>query len=123
MRFRLASSSSPAAAMMTLQPDSAGPFCRRQLGLTCLDLTDCVSVEDSGVKITDAGLKYVSSYCPSLRELSISDCPQITDFGLYELAKLGPNLRYLSVAKCDQISDTGVKQIAKLCYKLRYLNV
>ena len=72
---------------------------------------------------SDIGIKYVSSYCLQLRELSISDCSQITDFGLYELAKLGPNLRYLSVAKCDQISDAGVKQIARLCYKLRYLNV
>ncbi|TRY69163.1 hypothetical protein TCAL_13793 [Tigriopus californicus] len=115
---------------------------RRSLNLQYLDLTDCTSMEDSGLKmivetcpqllylflrrcqnITDVGVKYISSYCPSLRELSISDCSHITDFGLYELAKLGPNLRYLSVAKCDQISDSGVKQIAKLCYKLRYLNV
>eukprot|EP00095_Tigriopus_kingsejongensis_P010599 maker-scaffold818_size92908-snap-gene-0.24 protein:Tk10599 transcript:maker-scaffold818_size92908-snap-gene-0.24-mRNA-1 annotation:"f-box lrr-repeat protein 7" len=115
---------------------------RRSLNLQYLDLTDCASLEDSGLKmivetcpqllylflrrcqsITDVGIKYIGSYCPSLRELSISDCVQITDFGLYELAKLGPNLRYLSVAKCDRISDSGVKQIAKLCYKLRYLNV
>jgi len=115
---------------------------RRLDHLQYLDLTDCLSLEDSGLKmvvetcpqllylflrrctaITDIGIKYVSSYCLQLRELSISDCSQITDFGLYELAKLGPNLRYLSVAKCDQISDAGVKQIARLCYKLRYLNV
>lgn len=115
---------------------------RRLEHLQYLDLTDCLSLEDTGLKmvvetcpqllylflrrctaITDIGIKYVASYCLQLRELSISDCSQITDFGLYELAKLGPNLRYLSVAKCDQISDAGVKQIARLCYKLRYLNV
>ena len=71
----------------------------------------------------DIGIKYLTSYCLHLKELSISDCSQITDFALYELAKLGPTLRYLSVAKCDQISDAGVKEISRLCYKLRYLNV
>ena len=71
MRFRQASSSSPAAAMMTLQPNSAGPFCRRQLGLTCLDLTDCVSVEDSG-------LKMIVETCPQLQYLFLRRCVNIT---------------------------------------------
>nr|XP_040567099.1 F-box/LRR-repeat protein 7-like [Lepeophtheirus salmonis] len=115
---------------------------RRQLNIQYLDISDCVSLEDSGLKmivescpqltylflrrcsnITDAGIKAVSSYCLCLRELSISDCIRVTDFSLYELAKLGPNLRYLSVAKCDRISDSGIKQLARLCYKLRYLNL
>ncbi|GLH09875.1 F-box/LRR-repeat protein 7 [Gryllus bimaculatus] len=74
------------------------------------------------VRITDAGIKYVPSFCSMLRELSVSDCNQVTDFGLYELAKLGATLRYLSVAKCDQVSDAGLKVIARRCYKLRYLN-
>ncbi|XP_032790547.2 LOW QUALITY PROTEIN: F-box/LRR-repeat protein 7 [Daphnia magna] len=112
------------------------------LQLQYIDLTDCVSLEDSGIQmivrscaqltciylrrcvhITDLGVKYLASYCTGLRELSISDCVQVTDFGMYELARLGPNLRYLSVAKCDQISDAGIKQIGRHCYKLRYLNL
>ncbi|GAB6022872.1 hypothetical protein CHUAL_006969 [Chamberlinius hualienensis] len=113
----------------------------RQLFIQYLDLTDCHSLEDPGLKvmvrncpqlshlylrrcirITDVGMKYVASYCVTLRELSVSDCSQLTDFGLYELAKLGPNLRYMSVAKCERMSDAGIKQIARHCYKLRYLN-
>ncbi|XP_015908575.1 F-box/LRR-repeat protein 7 [Parasteatoda tepidariorum] len=114
----------------------------RQLYLQFLDLTDCHSLDDFGLKtvarnspqishlylrrcvqITDCGVKAISSFCMMLKELSISDCILVTDFGMYELAKLGSNLRYLSVAKCDQISDAGIKQIARHCYKLRYLNV
>ncbi|XP_011191999.1 F-box/LRR-repeat protein 7 [Zeugodacus cucurbitae] len=113
----------------------------RRLLLQYLDLTDCVVLDDVGlkivvkncpqlvylylrrcIKITDAGLKFVPSFCIALKELSISDCVNITDFGLYELAKLGAILRYLSVAKCDRVSDAGLKVIARRCYKLRYLN-
>jgi F-box/leucine-rich repeat protein 7 len=69
-------------------------------------------------------MKSVATYCPSLRELSISYCPQLTDFVCYELSlELNSNLKYLSLAKCEQISDAGLKQIARHCYKLRYLNV
>ncbi|XP_037948596.1 F-box/LRR-repeat protein 7 [Teleopsis dalmanni] len=113
----------------------------RRLLLQYLDLTDCIAIDDVGLKIvvkncpqliylylrrciqiTDAGLKYVPSFCIALKELSVSDCVNITDFGLYELAKLGAALRYLSVAKCDRVSDAGLKVIARRCYKLRYLN-
>ncbi|XP_050335691.1 F-box/LRR-repeat protein 7 [Bactrocera neohumeralis] len=113
----------------------------RRLLLQYLDLTDCLVLDDVGlkivvkncpqlvylylrrcIKVTDAGLKFVPSFCIALKELSISDCVNITDFGLYELAKLGAVLRYLSVAKCDRVSDAGLKVIARRCYKLRYLN-
>ncbi|KAE8746739.1 hypothetical protein FOCC_FOCC006487 [Frankliniella occidentalis] len=70
------------------------------------------------VRFSDAGVKYVPSFCSQLRELSVSDCGQVTDFGLYELAKLGATLRYLSVAKCDQVSDAGLKVLSRRCYKL-----
>ncbi|ALC45890.1 CG4221 [Drosophila busckii] len=113
----------------------------RHMLLQYLDLTDCLAIDDIGIKIvvkncpqlvylylrrciqiTDAGLKFVPSFCVSLKELSVSDCVIITDFGLYELAKLGAALRYLSVAKCERVSDAGLKVIARRCYKLRYLN-
>uniref|UniRef100_A0A336K2Q1 CSON012005 protein n=1 Tax=Culicoides sonorensis TaxID=179676 RepID=A0A336K2Q1_CULSO len=112
-----------------------------KLQLQYLDLTDCVSLNDTGLKvvvkncpllvylylrrcvqITDVGLKFVPAYCLNIKEISISDCINITDLGLYELAKLGANLRYLSVAKCERISDAGIKVIGRKCYKLRYLN-
>ena len=74
MRRLQSPSASPAAAMMTLQPSggaASAPFCRRQLGLTCLDLTDCVSVEDSG-------LKMIVETCPQLQYLFLRRCVNIT---------------------------------------------
>ena len=61
------------ASMMTLQPPAGQqqPFQRRQLGLTWLDLTDCVSVEDSG-------LKMIVEACPQLQYLFLRRCVNIT---------------------------------------------
>ena len=41
----------------------------------------------------DAGVRSIAVYCPGLRELSLSQCPNVSDNGLCELAKLGPSLR------------------------------
>lgn len=128
---------------VTVAIDTAN-FSASQLPALCryplqyLDLTDCVSIDDSSllaivrqcpqlvylylrrcVQLSDVALKYIPSYCGQLRELSLSDCVLVSDFGLYELAKLGVTLRYLSVAKCGQVSDPGLKMIARRCYKLR----
>ena len=43
---------------------------------------------------SDAGVRSIAVYCPGLRELSVSQCPNVSDSGLCELAKLGPSLRY-----------------------------
>ena len=60
-------------SMMTLQPSGQQQpqFSRRQLGLTWLDLTDCVSVEDSG-------LKMIVEACPQLQYLFLRRCVNIT---------------------------------------------
>lgn len=112
------------------------------LQLQSLDLSDCHSVEDSGLilslsrmphlvclylrrcaRITDSSLVAIASYCASLRQLSVSDCTKVTDFGVRELAAhLGSSLRYFSVGKCDRVSDAGLLVVARHCYKLRYLN-
>ncbi|XP_066581369.1 F-box/LRR-repeat protein 7-like [Prorops nasuta] len=112
------------------------------LQLQTLDLSDCHSVEDSGLnlslsrmphlaclylrrclRITDTSLVAIASYCSGLKQLSVSDCTKITDFGVRELAaRLGPSLRYFSVGKCDKVSDAGLLIVARHCYKLRYLN-
>ena len=68
---------SAAAGMMTLQPNPA-PFCRRQLGLTSLDLTDCVSVEDSG-------LKMIVETCPQLQYLFLRRCVNLTGDFIYHI--------------------------------------
>lgn len=112
--------------------------------LRYLDLSDCHQLDNFTLKtflklygqrlthlylrrctlITDQITRSLVNYCPSLREISMSDCPQLSDFVCFELsAKLRSNLKYLSLAKCEQITDAGLKQIAKHCNKLRYLNL
>ena len=109
-----------------------------------LDLSDCHQLDDTSLKnllkyyglklthlylrrctlLTDQSMKSVATYCPTLKELSISYCPQFTDSVCYELSlELNTNLKYLSLAKCQQISDAGLQQIGRHCSKLRYLNV
>ena len=104
---RQAHSASP--AMMTLQPNGAvgAPFCRRQLGLTCLDLTDCVSVEDSG-------LKMIVETCPQLQYLFLRRCVNITgDYLLFTVRAMmmmisaPPSFRALS-----RNSKFGTQRIA-----------
>ncbi|XP_015591362.1 F-box/LRR-repeat protein 7 [Cephus cinctus] len=118
-------------------------YCRiATLQLQSLDLSDCHSVDDSGLiltlsrmphlaclylrrcaRITDTSLVAIALYCTTLRQLSVSDCVRVTDYGVRELAAhLGPSLRYLSVGKCDRVSDAGLLVVARHCYKLRYLN-
>ena len=71
----------------------------------------------------DVGVRSVASYCPQLRELSLSECPNVGDKGVAELSQLGPSLRYLSVAKCSDLSDYGLRwgevclrRYQRICY-------
>lgn len=109
-----------------------------------LDLSDCNQLDDYNLKyflkfcgqrlthlylrrctsLSDQSAKCITTYCPSLKELSLSYCPQLTDLVCYELSlELNHNLKYLSLAKCELITNAGLIQIARHCSKLRYLNV
>ena len=109
--------------------------------LTYLDISDCVAVDDLGLRtlsftckrletlhmrrcprITDVGMQHVACHCTALRELSISDCHKVRDFSLKEISRNCPSLRYLSLMRCA-VTDAGIKMIAKGCSNLRYLNV
>ncbi|XP_016106434.1 F-box/LRR-repeat protein 7-like [Sinocyclocheilus grahami] len=117
------------------------PLHGQQIGLRYLDMTDCVSLEDKGLRtiafhcprlthlylrrcshLTDEALRQLALHCTTLRELSLSDCPLIGDFGLREVARLEGRLRYLSVAHCMRITDVGLRYVARYCPRLRYLN-
>ncbi|XP_051969357.1 F-box/LRR-repeat protein 7 isoform X2 [Xyrauchen texanus] len=117
------------------------PLHGQQIGLRYLDMTDCVSLEDEGlrtiafhcprlthlflrrcIRLTDDSLRQLALHCTSLRELSLSDCHLMGDFGLREVARLEGRLRYLSVAHCMRITDVGLRYVARYCPRLRYLN-
>nr|XP_055038359.1 F-box/LRR-repeat protein 7-like [Misgurnus anguillicaudatus] len=117
------------------------PLHGQQICLRYLDMTDCVSLEDKGLRtiafhcprlthlylrrcsrLTDESLRQLSLHCSALRELSLSDCFLVGDFGLREVARLEGHLRYLSVAHCMRITDVGLRYVARYCPRLRYLN-
>ena len=52
----------------------------------CLTLVMCIMHLDDGVRS-------ISSYCPQLRELSLSECTGVGDQGVAQLSRLGPSLR------------------------------
>ncbi|XP_063062610.1 F-box/LRR-repeat protein 7 [Engraulis encrasicolus] len=131
----------PPVAPTTAPSPSPCPQRCQQISIRYLDMTDCFSLEDEGVRtiashcprlthlylrrcqrLTDEALRQLALHCPAIRELSLSDCRLVGDFGLREVARLEGRLRYLSVAHCCRITDVGVRYVARYCPRLRYLN-
>lgn len=74
-------------------------------------------------RVTDAGLTAVARGFPSLRVLSLWDCPSVSDEGLVQIAGGCPLLEKLDLCKCPQISDLGIAAIARKCQKLSTLTI
>ena len=77
---------------------------KRLPNLLELNISACINVMDTGIKILVAGLS-------KLKRLDISDCWHITDLGLRLTAGL-PNLQYLNVSHCYKISNAALKATA-----------
>lgn len=117
----------------------------RRLLLQYLDVTDCYSIDDDG-------LKTIVQNCPQLVYLYLRRCTQITgqlsqhkrfsfsfwiwnsliliehfilfsDYGLKFVPSFCTALRELSVSDCINITDFGLYELAKLGATLRYLSV
>lgn len=72
---------------------------------------------DCCLKITDIGLCYVASGCPSLKFISLYRC-NITDMGLETLAKSCLALEDVNLSYCSSITDQGARFIVKNCFQL-----
>uniref|UniRef100_A0A1D1Z441 EIN3-binding F-box protein 1 n=1 Tax=Anthurium amnicola TaxID=1678845 RepID=A0A1D1Z441_9ARAE len=73
--------------------------------------------------VTDVGLGAVARASPSLKLLSLWNCPSITDEGLSQVADCCPLLEKLDLCKCPLISDKGVAAVANKCPNLSSLTV
>ena len=82
---------------------AAPPRCHH---IASLDLTDCGSITDEGVRHL-AGLG-------SLASLSLCHCDKVTDLGLGYLTKLAGSLASLDLTWCDRITGAGLEQVARL---------
>ncbi|KAK9706176.1 hypothetical protein RND81_07G109200 [Saponaria officinalis] len=115
----------------------------RQPGITKLNLNGCINLSDVSVlaivrlhgesikvlsldgcrKITDVSLFDISSNCPVLNDLDVSNC-SVSDSGIAALStsqKL--NLQILSISGCSKISNKSLPYLIQLGKKLVGLNL
>jgi F-box/leucine-rich repeat protein 2/20 len=82
--------------------------------LTFLDLSYCV-------KVSDEGLRAVSSSCTTLKTLNLFACDKVTDEGVRAVSSL-PALTFLDLAG-SKVTDEGVRAVASSCTALNTLNL
>ena len=71
--------------------------------LTCLSLSGCCN-------ITDTGLKELNGYMSPLTSLNLRGCDKITNAGLKELGHLS-SLTSLDLSRCSNITNGGIKEL------------
>uniref|UniRef100_A0A7N0UJ49 F-box/LRR-repeat protein 12 n=1 Tax=Kalanchoe fedtschenkoi TaxID=63787 RepID=A0A7N0UJ49_KALFE len=109
--------------------------------LQSLSLSGCTELPDSGLShlqlygsklrylnldccfgITDQGLEFVGSGCPSLVAISFSRC-YVNDSGLECLAKYCTGLLEMNLSYCSFISDNGIRCLTQHCRELRSVKI
>lgn len=109
--------------------------------LQSLSLSGCTELPDSGLSqlhhygselrslhldccfgITDNGLFWVSSSCPSLIIISLYRC-NVTDIGLETLGRSCLALKDVNLSYCSLISDYGITLLSQNCHQLRAVKI
>ena len=112
------------------------------LQLQYLDLTDCVSLEDTGIQmivrscaqltclylrrcvhITGKIITFVHNTLTIINLFVFFSICKIIDLGVKYLASYCTALRELSISDCVQVTDFGMYELARLGPNLRYLSV
>eukprot|EP00899_Mesostigma_viride_P005488 jgi/Mesvir1/14940/Mv26266-RA.1 len=83
--------------------------------LLCLQLPGCDEVDDNF-------LAMLAVSCHELESLLVNDC-NITDIGVACLASFCPRLKELSVSYAQKVSDASIKRIAHRCQQLERLSI
>ncbi|KAK9724861.1 hypothetical protein RND81_05G103700 [Saponaria officinalis] len=83
--------------------------------LKSLSLSGCTELPDSG-------LKPLQNYGYTLRALHLDCCFKITDNGLSFLATGCPSLTFISLYRCN-VTDTGLETLANGCFGLEAANL
>eukprot|EP00899_Mesostigma_viride_P017713 jgi/Mesvir1/25943/Mv20937-RA.1 len=110
----------------------------RYRGLTCLDVSACVTVTDagliaiaqtccqlialdvSGCDVGDASITSLAASCPGLLRVAVFYCRRVTDASLASLGRHCHQLEELDVGY-TQVTDDGLTQVAAHCHRLRRL--
>lgn len=81
------------------------------------DSASIVGLHLEGTCITDASLRLIAQFLPSIRLLDLSKCPQITEKGLLYLLERCKELRYLGLRDNMAVTDS----VAALAFRLPFL--
>ncbi|PWA89953.1 F-box/LRR-repeat protein 12 [Artemisia annua] len=73
-------------------------------------------------KVTDKGLSYVASCCPSLSSITLYRC-HFTDFGLLMLTQSCKSLKPVDLSWCFKITDLRISYLNKKCLQLDTLRI
>ena len=93
----------------------------KSISTSCLDLK-CI-VLDNAYQITEVGLEYLTSYCKKLREVSLSGCLGISSKGFYFIGQNLNHLISLKLSGCRQIDPMSFRKIFHGCKSLQTLDI
>lgn len=97
-------------------------LCLRFPNLSRVEITYSGWMSKLGKQLDDQGLQILSSYCPSLTNLTLSYCTFITDGGLQYLASCS-KLSSLKLNFSPRITGCGILTLAVGCKNLRTLHL
>ncbi|KAJ7552433.1 hypothetical protein O6H91_06G054800 [Diphasiastrum complanatum] len=108
--------------------------------LQVLNLNACQRITDAGVKavtstcnylksfsiywnlkVTDIGVESLVKNCRLLTHLNLSGCKNISDRSLHSIAKYCPNIKSLNLTRCVKLTDDGLAKLLKACLHLEEL--
>ncbi|CAA0838004.1 EIN3-binding F-box protein 1 [Striga hermonthica] len=70
--------------------------------LKALTLVNCLGVKDVPIRFS------LTTFCNSLRSLTVRNCPGVGNFGLSVMGQLCPSLTHVTLAGLEGITDSGV---------------
>ncbi|XP_004702844.1 dynein regulatory complex subunit 6 [Echinops telfairi] len=77
--------------------------------LTVLNLGNCISIGDEGLRQFLDGPVSIK-----MRELNLSNCIHLGDTSLVKISERCPNLTYLNLRNCEHLSDTGIEHLVSI---------
>ncbi|XP_077603081.1 F-box and leucine-rich repeat protein 13 isoform X3 [Crocuta crocuta] len=77
--------------------------------LTVLNLANCISIGDMGVKQFLDGPVSIK-----IRELNLSNCIHLGDESIMKLPERCPNLNYLNLRNCEHLTDLAIEYIVHI---------
>lgn len=73
--------------------------------------------------ISDVGISWLASGCPSIQELDITKCKKVTDISLRAIGASLFKLTKIKLQYCENISNVGLRHLTQSCTELKELDL